>query len=420
MAHITLIRPPQVMPSDVLTVSQGVPSIGVAYLAAALKHSGHEVTIIDALAEGLDRFRELKNTRLQVNGISAEEIAAKIPSYTDIIGISAMFSNEWIYTKFVIKTVYSSFPNIPIIAGGEHITADPEYSLNSVPEITAAARGEGEEVIVDLVNTIISQGELSNVPGINYIDDEGKHHSTPDRMRIKAVDDVSWPAWDLYPIEKYLDAGFGFNVLRGRPMPMMASRGCPYQCTFCSNPLMWTTKWLAREPKDVIKEMKYYIEKYNIDHVEFYDLTTIVKKSWIVEFTKELIKENIQINWSLPSGTRSEALDQEVLYLLKETGCKKLTYAPESGSAKTLKRIKKVVKIPRMLKSIRFCVKAGISVKSNIIFGFPGQTLIEVLETYVFMMKAAFVGMNDVSVFSFVPYPGSQLFFELVELFCKP
>ena len=140
-----------------------------------------------------------------------------------------------------------------------------------------------------------------------------------------------------------------------------------------------------------------------------------MKKSWIVEFTKELIKENIQINWSLPSGTRSEALDQEVLYLLKETGCKKLTYAPESGSAKTLKRIKKVVKIPRMLKSIRFCVKAGISVKSNIIFGFPGQTLIEVLETYVFMMKAAFVGMNDVSVFSFVPYPGSQLFFELVD-----
>ena len=98
---------------------------------------------------------------------------------------------------------------------------------------------------------------------------------------------------------------------------------------------------------------------------------------------------------------------------MKKGGCNRLTYAPESGSITTLKRIKKKVKPDRMIESIRCAEKEGISVKSNFIFGFPDQTLYECWETYKFLFKLAWVGMHDVALFSFIPYPGSELYEQL-------
>ena len=144
-----------------------------------------------------------------------------------------------------------------------------------------------------------------------------------------------------FPLENYFQEGHGFGVNLGRTMPIIASRGCPYQCTFCSNPQMWTTRYVLRNVDDVIEEVKHYIEKYDITAVQLYDLTAIVKKRWILEFLQKLIDNNINIQWDFPSGTRSEILDEDVLALLKKTGTSYLCYAPESGSTRMLKLIKK-------------------------------------------------------------------------------
>src|SRR5207244_3993617 len=181
------------------------------------------------------------------------------------------------------------------------------------------------------------------------------------------------------------------------------------------NPNMWTQKWTARRPSLVVDEMKVWRDRFNTTHFEFYDLTTIVRRDWILEFTQLLLTENMNITWALPSGTRSEALDAEVLDRLYRSGCRELTYAPESGSPETLKRIKKQVKLPKMLASMRAASKRGISVKANMIVGFPGQSLWEVAESYWFIMKMAWVGVRDVAVFPFVPYPGSELFLQLLD-----
>jgi len=412
MASIALVRPPQVMPIDVLGISQGTPSIGMAYLNGSLKNANHDVTIVDALGEGLNSFHRYGNSKLLINGLTAEEIPKKIPKSVDVIAISCMFSNEWIYTKLVIQSLAEIFPNIPIIAGGEHITADPEFSLRTAPQIDICVKGEGEKTIIEVIDAILNKSDFSEIPGVAFTEDE-KYIDTGLSPRIKEIDKIPWPMWDGYPIENYLSRGFGFNQVRGRPMPVMATRGCPFSCTFCSSPQMWTTKWKSREPADVIEEIKSYIEKFNIDHVEFYDLTAIIKKEWTLEFTELMIKNNINIYWTLPSGTRSEALDEETLRAMKKGGCNRLTYAPESGSITTLKRIKKKVKPDRMIKSIRCAEKEGISVKSNFIFGFPDQTLYECWETYKFLFKLAWVGMHDVALFSFIPYPGSELYEQL-------
>ncbi|MEZ4489168.1 MAG: radical SAM protein [Cyanobacteriota/Melainabacteria group bacterium] len=205
----------------------------------------------------------------------------------------------------------------------------------------------------------------------------------------------------------------GVNL--GRSMPILASRGCPYQCTFCSNPVMWGRLWSPRPPADVIAEMEDYIERYQATNFDFYDLTAIVRKDWIVEFTNLVIEKNLNITWQLPSGTRSEAIDSEVTALLYKSGCRYINYAPESGSEAVLQRIKKVINKDRMVESMRSAIKNGMKVKGNFILGFPGETYREVLDTYIFLIKLAVIGVHDVSVFPFTPYPGSSLFKELQE-----
>jgi radical SAM superfamily enzyme YgiQ (UPF0313 family) len=177
---------------------------------------------------------------------------------------------------------------------------------------------------------------------------------------------------------------------------------------------MWTTRWLVRTPGKVLDEMEKYIAAYRIDSVDFYDLTAVVRKDWILEFCHELLRRGIKVDWQLPSGTRSEALDADVIPMLRKAGCTNLTYAPESGSDRMLKLIKKRVKLPRMLTSIETALAAGINVKVTLIMGFPGETWRDILKNFRFMAQLAVRGVHDVSVWAFVPYPGSALFESLV------
>ena len=118
----------------------------------------------------------------------------------------------------------------------------------------------------------------------------------------------------------------------GRTMPILGTRGCPYQCTFCSNPMMWTTRYTMRNPVKVVDEMEWLVKQFKINSVDFMDLTAIVKKNWILDFCRELSIRKLNVTWNLPTGTRSEALDDETLKAIFEAGCTFLSYAPESGS----------------------------------------------------------------------------------------
>lgn len=412
--EVTLICPPNVIPSQsVLSVRPPTPATSIPYLIASLKEGGHSARAIDGLGLGLKKIRRLEGTNLFIRGLLADEIVELIPLSTRLIGISCMFSNEWLYAKSIIQTIVGRFPQVPIIVGGEHITADTEYVFKSCPGIYCAVMGEGEEALVDVVNAIEQKIPLSDLPGIAYVGPLGEIIKTKPRGRIRDINKIPWPCWDDIPLEDYFEVESGITTFKGRVMPILASRGCPYQCTFCSNPNMWGLRWIARDVEDLIKEMKFYVDRYRVTHFEFHDLTAIVNREWILKFTGRLIEENIGVTWSLPSGTRSEALDLEVVRNLYNSGCKKISYAPESGSRKTLKRIKKKVNIDRMIRSMKWSIQAGIVIRAHIILGFPEQTLREIWESMWFVFKMAQIGVHDVSIYFFVPYPGSELFYLL-------
>ena len=411
---VCLIRPCTITTAEAVG-EDAAPPLGVAYLAGALRQAGHDVTIVDALGEALSRYDRIPYlpTGLR-HGLSDEETLARIPPDTEVIGVSIMFSLEWPFTRDLTLAIRKAFPHAFIVAGGEHITALPEFSLKDCPAIDACALGEGEQVIVNLTDVIQQGAPLGDVNGL-CIRQGDEIVRTNSQKRQRQLDTIPRPAWDLVPIEEYLSRGFMTGVDFGRSMPVLASRGCPYRCTFCSNPVMWGPLWRARDPEEVVDEIEDYHRTYQATNFDFYDLTAIVKRDWIVDFCSQVIARGLKITWQLPSGTRSEAIDSEVCRLLYESGCRYINYAPESGSEVMLTRMKKQISKPAMMTSIRSALRNGLNVKSNFILGFPSETLAHVKDTYLWVLKMAWAGVHDVSVFPFSPYPGSQLFAEVTQ-----
>ncbi|MEK7487330.1 MAG: radical SAM protein [Planctomycetota bacterium] len=411
---VVVIRPPLVRPKWNY-VNLSTPPIGPAYVAASLRVAGYEVSFVDAVGEALEQFTPLPYGLL-LHGLSFEQITARIPPDCRAIGISIQFSFEFPQCRELTWAIRKQFPNAFLFAGGEHATALPEETLRTTA-LDAIVLGEGEIKAVELLRVAFQPNDIRDfgtVAGICWKDSGGQIHRNSEGLRVSEIGQLPKPAWDLLPLEQYLSRHLGFGVARGRNMPVLASRGCPYQCTFCSSPLMWTTTWTARDVDDLLDEMEGWIQQYQIDNFDFYDLTAIIQKKWIVEFCEKIQERGLKFTWQLPSGTRTEAIDEEVARLLYQSGCRNLSYAPESGSPRILKRIKKKIHPETMLRSLRGCVRQGLNVKTNIILGFPGESWSDIAHSYWFILKLAMVGAQDLAVWCFAPYPGSELFQELV------
>jgi len=411
---VTFCKPFAVLSKTAYSSPVTLP-LGLAYVASVLVKAGYNTNIIDATGdESPVKMRESEDKIYNLQGLSSEEIIERIDPKTFIFGVSLMFSTEWELHRTFIEKVKKKYPNIIIVAGGEHASSIPEYVLRDCPELDYIIRGEGEFSMLEFTHSIFNGNIPKTVPGVCFIDKDNKFVDNGYSKRIELIDTLPRPAWHLLNVENYFNDAFTSGLSKGRNMPILATRGCPFQCTFCSSPTMWTTRYVMREPKEIIDEMEWLIDKYQANDFEFFDLTAIIKKSWILDFCEELIKRKLKITWQLPSGTRSEALDHETLQAIYDSGCRFITYAPESGSEKSLALIKKRVVLSRLLKSIKAAVKIGHGTKLNFIIGFPHETHLDYIKTILFgAYVAARYGVSDINYAIFTAYPGSELFEEL-------
>jgi radical SAM superfamily enzyme YgiQ (UPF0313 family) len=409
---VCLLKSPALLKAFALSTLTA-PPIGIAYLAGTLKNAGIAFQLVDAVGEAIEQIVPLDYCDGYAIGLTMDEIVARIDARADIIGLSCMFSSSWPYDWRLIEKIRARFPKATIVVGGEHATACARYILESCPAVDVCVRGEGEETFLELVQALRGGSDLSKIPGLAFRQDGGAHFTEP-RKRIRNIDGIPLPSWDQIPIEKYMEKGLGHGSSTLRSMPLMATRGCPYQCTFCSSPQMWTTRWAARTPAMVVDEMQFYMERYGAQNFDLYDLTAIIKKDWIVEFANEILRRGMKIEYQLPSGTRSEAIDEEVCEILYRSGCRQMNYAPETGSPATLARIKKRVKLPRLEQSLRGATRNGLKVMVNIIL-FPDDTPKDVWETFKFMLRCSWRGLHDITFVPYVPYPGAELYERLVK-----
>jgi anaerobic magnesium-protoporphyrin IX monomethyl ester cyclase len=406
---ITLINPPGIKTFSGLQMHTPNPPLGLAYVAAALREAGYLHQVIDATGEALDAVSPYPDRAdFMVQGLTVDEIVRRIDPDTDVVGLSCMFSTLWPLTSRVAQAVREKFPDVLLVLGGEHGTAVPEHVLNTSP-IDVVVLGEGEETFVELLRARAARRPLAEVQGIAFREG-GRVVSTGLSPRRRDVDAIPLPAWDAFPIQAYIARHQTNGINLGRSMPMLGTRGCPFQCTFCSNPGMWTQRWIARDPRRLADEMEHYVRKYAVTNFDFQDLTAIVKRQWIVDFCTELIGRGLNITWQMPSGTRAEVFDDEVADLLYRSGCRALAFAPESGSPSILKKVKKQVDLDHMLTAMRAAVWRGLKLSCFIVIGFPDDTPATLRQTLRLIRRMAVLGVYDVAVSKFVPYPGSELF----------
>ncbi len=411
MSRVTLLRP-ALLVSAWSDSGPLTPPLAVACLAASLRAAGHQVRIVDAIGEAPFQVTPLFGGRVLAVGLTSQQLVGRLTARTDVVGISCMFSQDWPEVRRLIQKVHQHLPGVPIVLGGEHATALAAWILQTTPEVRACVLGEGDQTLVELVEALDRGLPLERVEGLALRGPEGVCF-TPRRARLRDLDRLPWPAWDLVPLERYLENGLGFGVHRGRSMPLLATRGCVYHCTFCSSPQMWTSRWHARDPDRVLDEIAAWQERYGATNFDFYDQTAILSRSWILRFTRRIRERGLVFTWQLPSGTRCEVLDDEVCRSLFASGCRNLSFAPESGSPRVLRRIRKQVDLGRLESSVRSAVRAGLNVKLNIIMGLPQDTPADLARTVGFLVRMAWSGVHDVGVTLFSPYPGSALFREL-------
>jgi anaerobic magnesium-protoporphyrin IX monomethyl ester cyclase len=176
---------------------------------------------------------------------------------------------------------------------------------------------------------------------------------------------------------------------------------------------MWDSKWFARPADDVVKEIESYVKDFGIEHIDFVDLTLVINKKWMTEFAEKLIEANLGITWAIPIGTRTESIDSDLLKVMRRSGLSRVLYSAESGSEATLLRIKKCLTLEKFEKVVKETSDLGICVKIAFIFGFPGQTKKEVMDSFFLINRLAYLGANDIVCLSFIPYPKTELFDQL-------
>ena len=413
MARVTLIKPPTVVNMGSFSFNNSVPPLGLAYISAIAKAAGHTVQIIDAPGEDIETFHPVHDgsDSLFMHGLSLADILDRIDASSTVVGITHMFVHEWPLIKDLARSIRARYPDMFIVAGGETPTAFWWRMLDECPELDCCVLGEGEVTFEELLATLDAGGKLEDVASLAFRDEAGKpRKSAATRTRVREIESIPRPDWEAFPIESYLAQQFSSGVKRGRSLPMISSRGCPYQCTFCSSPAMWTTRYVTRRPEDVADEIQHYVESYGVNNIDFHDLTSMLTKKWIVRFCQVMEERGMRISWQLPGGTRCEALDGDALDALYRSGCRNLSYSPESGSEEILRDIKKRVKLPVLMDSVRSAVARGIVTNVNFILGLPGETWRGVWETYKFILGLALAGAHSIAVMVFSPYPGSALF----------
>ncbi len=410
---ITLIRPPAVEAFRFATTSITLP-LGLAYVSSALKARNFKVQIIDAVGNAPEK--KVGYYKGYLVGDSFSETVNKINPSTSFIGITVVFTHEWPMVVKLIDLIKDKYPEKKIVIGGEHVSAMPEFCL-ATSKADFLIMGEGEETIVDLISLsrFDVKDKLKKIKGLGFRISE-KIYINERRQRRVNLDDISFPDWESFKVKKYHENRFVGGMYSEKiTIPILATRGCPYQCTYCSAPNMWLPRWIPRDPIKVVDEIEFYKEKFKAYNFPFQDLTAIIKKDWIKTFCEEIIKRKLEITWQLPTGTRSEAIDDEISDLLKKSGMTSMAYAPESGSEETRMYIKKKMKTENLFRSIDSASKSGLNVAVFIVIGFPHDNDKNLKENIKFIKRLAEQGVTDLSVGYYMALPGTQLFNNLFD-----
>jgi radical SAM superfamily enzyme YgiQ (UPF0313 family) len=412
---ITLINHQGLKLVSGLQIQTPAPPLGLAYIGAYLRKHGYSYKGIDACGEALDQILPSEiDSQIVMQGLTNSQILERVPSDTTIFGFSCSFSHCWPLVVKIAEAVRTRFPDALFVTGGEHPTAMAEQVLQGGLFDVVVVR-EGEETILELIQKVDNNQSWHDIEGIAFMDGEKGLVKNNPRKRISEIDNFPYPDWDSWCIKQYIEYQQVSGINLGRSMPILGSRGCPYMCTFCSNECMWSRRYIMREGKSIVDEMNYMKNKYKINGFTFFDSTFIVNRDKTYDFSMELIKRDLNITYQLPAGTRCEIFNDNLSFLLERSGLRNFSFAPESGSEKIRNVIKKQISLDKLFHAIRAVKKTQMTIGCFIVIGFPEDSRTSMKETLSLVRKLAVMGVDDVTISKFTPYPCSKYFNDLQE-----
>lgn len=360
------------------------PPLGLAYIAASLQKFSHRVVIIDYL---LNKFKEQELLRI---------IRHEDPL---VIGITAVTPNikNAISLAELIK---ASFPDKIIVLGGPHVTLEPEKTLEKSNKIDYIVRGESEIKFPKLIECISKNENPQGISGLTFRKNN-KIISTPDGDFIEDLDKLSFPARELLDIEEYSKR---LSSFRKPVTTIFTSRGCPYNCIYCSKPITGQ-RFRSRSPQNIISEIILLKEKYNINELQFYDDSFTFDRDRVIEICRLLIENKIEIRWKCE--TRVNLIDEELLKTMKQAGCYLIAYGIESGSQQILDVLKKNITIKQIETAIKLTKKLGIKTVGYFMLGIPKENEKDIEQTISFSKE---LGLDYAQFAIAVAYPKTELY----------
>lgn len=364
------------------------PPLGILIMGAMLEQKGWDVRFFD---ERMD----------------ADAINRLTDFHPVMVGISAVTATILRASALAIQ-IKQALPETKIVLGGPHPTAMPQEvaDMDSVDFVVA---GEGEYTIIDLCDWFLSDtdhGALQKIDNLCYAVN-GKVIQNKSRAFLSAdeLDRLPKPAYHLLNIEEvFKKTTHGLFQKGRRILPVMFSRGCPSQCTFCCRMMGYKIRY--RNTEMIMSEIESLVKDYNLDEVWFEDDNFTANPKRAHEILDSLIERDLGIYIKFANGMRADGVDSKILEKMKKAGCYNLSFALESGSPRVLKMMRKNLSLVKAKENINLAKSMGFLVGSNCIIGYPGETVDDVKESINFFMD---LNLDSMALINLIPFPGTEL-----------
>jgi radical SAM superfamily enzyme YgiQ (UPF0313 family) len=363
------------------------PSLGLGYLTQSIRPD-HEVTILDCIKERIrlpDFRRYVERNRPQVVGFQT-------------------YTYDLPFVREALAGVKSVDPAIRTVIGGPHPSSVPETIFTVLPQLDAGFRAEAEIGF----KAWLDGRPPPEIPGLIYKDGQTVRVNPPGY--IEHLDALPLPAWDLIRPETYPESQHGFFYRNFPIAPIMLTRGCPYQCTFCAAGLISGYRIRRRSVPHVLAEIRYLYHQRGIREFHIVDDNFTMDPKYTLEFLQALKDLKLNISWATPNGVRMNTLTPEILQLMKETGLYLISVGIESGSDRILEKMKKRLTVSAIRRHVATIALSGIAIAGFFILGFPSETPAEIRQTIDLALDLPLIRAN---FFTYLPFPGTSSYAEL-------
>jgi magnesium-protoporphyrin IX monomethyl ester (oxidative) cyclase len=407
---VLLINPPQVFYPGSEEPAGNLP-LGLMYIAAVLEKAGHKVEILDAFMSNSSFWKIGDTTYVGMPYTKIrEEIKRRKPA---IVGVTNPFTSQVENAIKVCNIAKEVDRNILTVVGGPHVTAVPVEFLEEAKSVDIAVIGEGEYTMLDVVRAHERRKKLSDVPGIAYRKGSTVVLNSP-RPLLENLDELPYPAYHLVDMEQYLNPKrIEYRSFKERAISMITSRGCPFNCCFCSVHLHMGKMFRAHSADYVVKHIEHVVNKYRVKNIFFEDDNLTLDTKRFEAICDRIIEKNIRINWETPNGVRADCLTSSLLKKMKRSGCQSVFIGIESGDQFVLdKIIGKSLRLKDVMRVVKTCKKIGLKTGAFYIIGFPGEKKENMATTVDFALalrKEFDVGMH---LFIATPSVGTRLYEE--------